>query len=308
MFFNMYTYPLPNIINNHELFYHMYADDTQIYVGFNPRSESECKDTLQKIKNCLNDVKRWMDMNKLKLNTDKTAMMIIGTKSVANKNLLHSMKLDDVSVEPSTYVKNLGVVFDGGLTMAKHVNSLSKSLNFYFRNLWRVRKYFDYESAKTVVHALISSRLDYGNGLCFGIQKRLLNKLQGLQNTAARIVTRSSKRCHIMPILQKLHWLPLVCRINYKLLVFVHRALYEKCPEYLSDLLHPYSPGRSLRSTNDGQLAVPRTRLATFGDRSFEVCAPKLWNALPHYIRNNRSLESFTRLLKAHLFKQFYKK
>ena len=185
---------------------------------------------------------------------------------------------------------------------------LCKSLNFYFRNLWRVRKYFDYESAKTVVHALISSRLDYGNSLCFGIQKRLLNKLQGLQNTAARIVTRSSKRCHITPILQKLHWLPLVCRINYKLLVFVHRALYEKCPEYLSDLLHPYSPGRSLRSTDDGQLAVPRTLLATFGDRSFEVCAPKLWNALPHYIRNNRSLESFKSLLKTHLFKQFYKK
>ena len=132
----------------------------------------------------------------------------------------------------------------------------------------------------------------------------LLQRLQSVQNAAARFVT-GTRRCeHITPVLRRLHWLPVRERIRYKLLALVHRALSGQAPEYLVDdcQLVSDSGRRPLRSAERSFCLVPRCN-STFGDRSFAVAGPRLWNSLPTAIRNiSLTIHTFGKHLKTHLF------
>ena len=150
----------------------------------------------------------------------------------------------------------------------------------------------------------MSSRLDYCNGLLFGLPKKDLDRLQYVQNSAARVLTRTKPWQHITPTLKQLHWLPVKYRIDYKLLLLTYKALHALAPQYLSDLLENYTPARTLRSSDLGLLTVPRAK--KLGDRAFSVAAPTLWNALPLGIRQAQTLASFKSALKTHLFVQAF--
>ncbi len=130
--------------------------------------------------------------------------------------------------------------------------------------------------AEKLVHAFMTSRLDYCNALLGGCPASSINKLQIVQNAADRVLTRSRKYYHITQILQSLHWLPIKFRINYKI-----EAQNDLTPAYLINLLSRYNPTRSLRSQNSGLLVVPRIAKSTKGGRTFSYLAPKLWNSLP---------------------------
>ncbi len=161
----------------------------------------------------------------------------------------------------------------------------------------------DFERKK---HAFVSSRLDYCNSLYVGTSQSTLSRLQIVQNAAARLLTGSRKQDHITPILSSLHWLPVRYRIDLKILLFVFKSLNGLAPCYISDLLQPYSPSRSLRSSDQKLLIVPRSRLILWGDRAFAVSAPRLWNSLPLHIRTASTLLSFKSLLKTHFFSQAF--
>ncbi len=133
----------------------------------------------------------------------------------------------------------------------------------------------------------MTSRLDYCNALLGGCPASSINKLQIVQNAAARVLTRSRKYDHITQILQSLHWLPIKFRINYKILLLAYKALNYLAPAYLTNLLSRYNPTRSLRSQNSGLLVVPRIAKSTKGGRTFSYLAPKLWNSLPDNILND---------------------
>ena len=121
-----------------------------------------------------------------------------------------------------------------------------------------------------------------------------------------RIITGSGKYEHITPVLQQLHWLPVKVRIDYKIGLIVFKCLHDLAPSYLSDLLKPYQPTRSLRSASRDMLQVPRSRLCTFGDRAFATFAPRLWNNLPAELRQVESLEHFKSAYKTYLFSQCF--
>ena len=89
------------------------------------------------------------------------------------------------------------------------------------------------------------------------------------------------------PVLYKLHWLPVKYRIEYKIILITYRALNGLAPNYLQDLLQVYQPARSLRSSGDLKLVVPRTRLRSYGDRAFSVKAPKFMEFTPPAYKNN---------------------
>lgn len=130
-----------------------------------------------------------------------------------------------------------------------------------------------------------------------------MNRLQNVQNTAARIISRTSRYDHITPVLKDLHWLPIQYRIKYKIQTHTYKALHEQSPVYIRNLLNIYTPRRTLRSQNDSStLEVPKSRNVSLGDRSFAVAAPRLWNSLPSGIRDAPSLYSFKRSLKTHYF------
>ncbi len=154
-----------------------------------------------------------------------------------------------------------------------------------------------------LVHAFMTSRLDYCNALLGGCPATSINKLQIVQNA---VLTRSRKYDHITPILRSLHWLPIKFRISYKILLLAYKALNGLAPAYLTCLLSRYSPTRSLRSQNSGLLVVPRIAKSTKGGIAFSYLAPKLWNSLPNNVRGSDTLSLFKSRLKTHLFSQAF--
>ncbi len=152
------------------------------------------------------------------------------------------------------------------------------------------------------VHAFVSSRLDYCNSLYIGVPQSCVSRLQLVQNAAARLLTGKRKYVSITPVLISLHWLPVKYRIDFKILLFVFKSLHNLAPLYLTELLHPHTLSRSLRSTNSDLLRVPRTRLKTRGDRAFSVVCPKLWNSLPSHIRTAPTMSVFKSTLKTYFF------
>ena len=130
-----------------------------------------------------------------------------------------------------------------------------------------------------------------------------ISRLQRIQNNAARLVTGTSKYSHITPVLINLHWLPVAQRIQYKILLTVFKCLHGLAPVYLTELIVLYIPNRPLRSAGANLLVVPKSRTKSYGDRSFSVAGPTLWNSLPESIRVLDGLVAFKRQLKTHLFK-----
>ena len=149
------------------------------------------------------------------------------------------------------------------------------------------------EATATLVSAFILSRLDYCNSLLSGCPRSLILRLQKVQNNAARLILRISKREHISPHLASLHWLPIDSRIKYKLACICYNAMSTNSPPYLSDLLTVYTASRQLRSCSDNSvLRRPSALTVSYGQRSFAYSAPSAWNALPQQVRSSDSVST----------------
>ena len=215
-----------------------------------------------------------------------------------------SIKVGHHNVQPTSVIKNLGVTLDSHLTFVPHVNNICRALSRSFHSIGRIRKYLSQADTERIVHAFVLSKLDYCNSLLYGLPSREIEKLQRLQNTAARLTVCMKKTDHITPVLKKLHWLPVNDRITFKLLLLTYKSLNGLAPVYINELLYHYTPCRSLRSSDSNFLAIPKTTTITYGDRSFAAIAPKLWNQLPLAIRQSDSVDSFKRAMKTYLFRE----
>ncbi len=183
------------------------------------------------------------------------------------------------------------------------------SVGFYFLSLRRIgtiRTYLSDRATSCLVNSLITSRLDFCNSALSGINSDQLNRLQRIQNSAARLIARKRKYDHVTPILKELHWLPVDFRIKFKLSVLAFRHFEGTLPPYLSSVLCTYHPSRTLRSGSKKILKIPNTDLVSAGERSFRFQCPTVWNSLPDNIRNISSLNSFKSNLKTHLFRQAF--
>ena len=244
-----------------------------------------------------------MTINMLKLNDSKTELLLL-TTNMQCRSLFNdfSLSIGEADVKSDSSARNLGVIFDSCLDMEQHIKMTTQKAFYHIRKLGKIRKYLDKQTAETVVHAFITSRLDYCNGLLYGIPQNLLRKLQYIHNTAARIVTNTPRRAHITPILKALHWLPVKQRIKFKILLLTFKAMNNLAPSYMKDMIKWYTPAKNLRSGNQKWLAEPTTRLKTVGDRAFSKASPPLWNPMPMNVKLARTVDSFKSRTKHRLF------
>ena len=306
LLFSIYCIELSSVFESHQLSYHIYADDSQLYVEFPRDQPAQAVAAANRLSRCITDVRAWLLLNNLMLNRDKTEVIVIAavnTRAHATVDVV--VDVCGCIVTPTPYVRDIGVLFDSAMSMAKNVSRVCQMAYCQLRSIARIRRSITTTACRTIVHALVMSRLDYCNAVLYGLPDAQLQKLQLVQNAAARLVTGTHRREHITPVLFDLYWLPIRQRIQFKLLLLVYRCIHHLTPAYLMDLV-PYVPAKSLRSAEQNLLTVKRYNLERFGRRSFSVAGPSLWNALPSAIRNSISLSAFRSSLKTHLFREAF--
>ncbi len=226
LLFSLYMLPLGSILQKHNINYHCYADDIQLYLPIKPGNYF----SLDHIFLCLNYVKTWMTKNTLQLNENKTEVLLLGP-AATNKSI--KTQIGFLSNNLHNHAKNLGVHFDPLLQFDKHVNAVVKSSFFHLRSVAKVKHFLSSKDLEIVFHALISSRLDYCNYLYIGLPQSTRSRLQMVQNAAVRFLTGTKKRDNITPVLDSLHWLPIQLRVDFKVLLFAYKALHNSVPDYI---------------------------------------------------------------------------
>ena len=143
-------------------------------------------------------------------------------------------------IHPTKSVRNLGVWFDSDFSFSKHIQNVCNSCFIQLRDFRNIRQFLTHDAALSVANAFVSSWLDYCNSLFKSLSKFNLHRLQSIQNSAARIVTNSSKFTRISPVLRKLHWLPAQFCSEFKLATLVYKCIHTGFPKYFAPYLSTY--------------------------------------------------------------------
>ena len=302
--FIMYTSPVFDIIRAQGLLSHAYADDSQLY------SHCFLHDAPLCIQRSITQVQQWMESNRLLLNPSKTELIWIASPTVYSKLPTGPILLGDGSViNISKSVKNLGATLDCHLNMHEHVSKCVQGAFFQLRQIKSIRRCISDDDTKCLLHALVTNKIDYCNAILFGLPQYVLNKLQSVLNSAARVFARCNYFAHITPILRdQLHWLRINERISFKVATLAHKS-FTCLPSYLSESCIPSSESRysgRTRSMATRGLKVPLVKTKFFGSRSFCSSAPTVWNALPVDLRLEPSFEIFKTKLKTFLFSRSF--
>lgn len=299
--FLLYTSDVAKIFSSYGFVCHAFADDIQVLVTSPPCSFGVEVDRFIR---CLSEVARWMSSNSLKLNECKTQLLPIGTWQQLSRIDISSVKIRDVDIPFIDTASNLGVLIDSRLSMKDHIRKICASSVAYLGGMYRIRQSLDRSTLETLVHAFITSRLDYCNSLFYKLPDASIAVLQSVQNRAAKLVAGGLWFDHVTPIMNKLHWLTINKRIVFKIGVLMFKSMNDMSPEYITKKFSKKQTISSshLRSDDLNLLSVPVTRLE-IGSRDIAVAGPSVWNSLPPALRRSGlSLESFKKELKTFLF------
>ena len=213
MLFTMYIKPLSAIIDSHSIIHHSFADDLQLQMSAPPGGISELLHSMQ---SCIGDVKVWASANMLKLNDNKTELMLVTSKRTKHlHNILTSITMGYAQIPFKQSVKNLGITLDCHLAMNAHISNIARTCYFELRRLSSIRRFLTSIATATLVSAFVLSRIDNCNSLQFGSTHDVTSHLQLMQNYAARVILRLPKSSNITIHLKSLHWLPVKVRSTY---------------------------------------------------------------------------------------------
>jgi hypothetical protein len=302
LLFNIFSSGLASVFEEFEVSAYYYADDTQFFVEFNPssnESEVEARTLLDKI---FTKLTTWMLANHLKLNTDKTVVLPVTRR----ERQFDPIRIGSSLVEPAYEIRNLGFVFNRTLSIASHLKYI-KSVTFYhLRRIVSMKHCVSFQQREILVHAFITSRLDFCNSLFYGSYQKDLKVLQSILSSVARaLLCVIGDRSDSREIMFRLHWLPILARINFKLAILGFKIFNNTAPKYFLPI-EVVAPSRVTRSSSapllTSNILVSTHRLVTYGDRScfYSVC--QVFNSLPPDLRNISDFNTFKAHLKTHLF------
>jgi hypothetical protein len=301
LLFILYTADLVHLIERFSLSAQLYADDTQVYGSCQP---SEIHRLSSSVIECISAVSDWMKSNRLQLNPDKTEVLWCTTGLRQHQLPTTSFKFGGVDIKPAASVRNLGVFLDTDLVMRTHVSKVVARCFGVLRQLRQIRHLLCPDTLRTLVTALVLSRLDYCNSVLVGAPAYLMQRLQSVLNASVRLICRLRRFDHLTDAMACLHWLRVTERVQFKLAVLTYKVLHGGAPSYLGPLARCSArPGSlRLRSAASDRLQVPQYKLKTIGGRMFPVAAPTVWNSLPSHVTSAPSLSVFRRRLKTFLF------
>lgn len=304
--FIVYTIELYYLLESLDVKCHFYADDTQIYF-----SVSDPVQGRNKFHEVYSEVGRWMQSRKLKLNSEKTEILLVGSHiEIGPLTSFREVMVSDTVIPFSEKVKSLGVIIDRDLSLKQNINNIKRKAISNLNNISRISKFIDQPSRMKLVHGLVFSVIDFCNCLCYGLPNSDVHGLQMIINSAARIVTNMPRFSYdrITPVCIQLHILPFKARVVYKICLMTFKALRFGEPKYILNLLSRYMPdtNMNLRSVEAERLSEPILSRVAYDRRCFQFTAPRLFNSLPCEIRMANSVRSFKKLLKTFLFAQAY--
>ena len=216
----LYTSPLSNIIKKFNLSYHFYADDSQLYLSFQPTIPGDRDLAVSNIEHCVHEIDHWM-LVKYQTDEDKTELLVISAKHLP-RPIFQELFVVNETTRSSLSARNIGAIFDNHFNFKAHIASICKSSSYHLRNIRYIRKYQSSNTTEILVHVFVASKLDHCNSLLYGLPNYQIKKLQHFQgDAAARLITLSRKHEHITPILLNLHWLPINHRIMFKILLVI---------------------------------------------------------------------------------------
>ena len=297
LFYILYTSEIEDIVLKHGLQIITYADDCQIYITF--RNEEKSKSEII-LKNCLDDIKAWMDDNFLKLNEDKTLVKLFRAKSLQLSYT--GTKFLDFNLLDS--VKTLGVVINDNLKFTEFISKKVQTCNLHLRNLYNVRHCLDQSTRVLLVTNLILSTIDYCNILLLGATDKDLRPLRLVLNRAIRFILNVKFYEHITPYYKLLHFLPVRLRIKFKACLIAHKIFHGESPTYLQEEFVKYSPTSSivLREGSGRDVFMfdhdPK-------DKALSSKIKRTWNTLSLNTRKCDTLSLFKSKLKTELFVSF---
>ena len=294
-FFNIYVRSQPGVFNRCRFTTTSFADDAN---GKRTFSLTFQHDTLKyDIGQCMNQITLWMNEHFLKINPDKTEILLLYPKELEERVVIKGTFVNGECIRFSDDVKNVGVWLDKNMSMEKHTNKVVSHCYYLLKQIGRIRNMLTQEHTEMLVHSVISSRLDQCNSLFVNMSKSNLFKLQKVQNAAARLIVRKGKRNSMTAILNNLHWLKVESRIIFKILLIVYKCIYGI---FSNNLKIEY---KAYNCRPQDYLLLASTKVKTeYGRRTFDYAGPKLWNALPLHIRTEENIISFKKLVKTLLF------
>jgi len=301
LLFTAYTSPIGDVIAHLGVGYHLYADDTQLYVELDSRNPEA---DVERLRSCTDRIRCWFIQNHLMLNADKSDVLLAGTQQKLRQTAdgkTQSVIIAGAELQTSLTVKSLGVIIDNNLSFDKHIDSVVKACNFHLRAFRHVRHALPDDVARIVGCSIVMSRIDYCNSILYDAADCRLRKFERVHANLARIVLKKSWRDSADQMLRDLHWLPVRARTVYKIAVLTHTSLEIGEPSYLKESLTAYIPKRALRSS-DTRLFCNTDIKLSLCDRGFESSAPVVWKALPPVLKDITSKSDFKKKLKTFLF------
>jgi len=165
--FILYTADLEDVAAKHSMNIHGYADDTQWYLH---GRRDDMTSTVHQLENCVTDVGQWMSANQLKLNTEKTELLWAGSRHSQSSVTVcrPPLQLGTDTITAQDDVRLLGVTISSDLSLQRHVSNMSATAFYWLRQLRRVRRSLDSESAATLVRSFVTCRVDQCNAILAG--------------------------------------------------------------------------------------------------------------------------------------------